>query len=122
MAFLDCFASGFSAISFLSARVGTIPSTANDHFYHQLKQHKGLFIEEVYHTEFEYGLVLFWQAQDTIHLQKYQFKPLLYKEQLLPSEQLRINKELLTNWLAEKDSLLKSLGSLKRYWHSYRLK
>ncbi|HHJ7949965.1 TPA: V-type ATP synthase subunit I, partial [Streptococcus pyogenes] len=42
---------------FLSARVGTIPSTANDHFYHQLKQHKGLFIEEVYHTEFEYGLV-----------------------------------------------------------------
>ncbi len=94
---------------FLSARVGTIPSTANDHFYHQLKQHKGLFIEEVYHTEFEYGLVLFWQAQDTIHLQKYQFKPLLYKEQLLPSEQLRINKELLTNWLAEKDSLLKEL-------------
>ncbi|HEQ1351657.1 TPA: V-type ATP synthase subunit I [Streptococcus pyogenes] len=94
---------------FLSARVGTIPSTANDYFYHQLKQHKGLFIEEVYHTEFEYGLVLFWQAQDTIHLQKYQFKPLLYKEQLLPSEQLRINKELLTNWLAEKDSLLKEL-------------
>ncbi|MGG6818169.1 UNVERIFIED_CONTAM: V-type ATP synthase subunit I [Streptococcus canis] len=95
---------------FLTARVGTIPSTADDRFYHQLKANKDIFVEEIYHTELEYGLFLFWQSSNAVSLEDYHFKPLVYKNQKLPLKQLQINQTLMADWLAEKEALLEELG------------
>ncbi|KGR72799.1 V-type ATP synthase subunit I [Streptococcus phocae subsp. salmonis] len=95
---------------FISARIGTIPSTKDDSFYHGLMANRDIEVEEVFRTALEYGVIVFWNNKNQPDLDSYQFKPLTYAYKALPKDQLTIFNKQLEVMQNERKGLLEQLA------------
>lgn len=95
----------------LAGQIGTIPSTADDSFYRQLLANPHIVVEKIFQTELEYGLLLFWNKQETLALEEYHFKALDYPYQVLPAELLLEKEKAIEAYQAEKDQLVLDLSN-----------
>lgn len=81
-----------SKFKHVKALVGTVPSQHDDADIRALKDTEGIDFQEVYHTETEYGLILFIhpqvQKRDTVNLDNYNFHPFDYPHETLPKDRL----------------------------------
>ncbi|MGT2722443.1 V-type ATP synthase subunit I [Streptococcus porcinus] len=98
-------------LNVLAGQIGTIPSTADDSFYRQLLANPHIVLEKVFQTELEYGVLLFWDKQQTVALEDYHFKALDYPYQLLPAELLLEKEKAIKAYKAEKEQLVLELSN-----------
>ncbi|KHD44281.1 V-type ATP synthase subunit I [Streptococcus hongkongensis] len=99
--------------NYLNGQIGTVPSTADDKLYRQLKANPDIQIEEIFHDETEYGLVLFWNKELDMTLEDYQFILFDYDGEDLPSVVLSKNKKQLEILKKDQSILLNELQSSK---------
>ncbi|MGT2887522.1 V-type ATP synthase subunit I [Streptococcus didelphis] len=99
----------FANYKFISVLIGTIPSTTDDAYYQKLKKDPNISYEEIFHTETEYGLMLFWDKKKEISLEDYHFKLFDYQYDSLPSLMIKTNQDRIADKTSQRDNLKNQL-------------
>ena len=94
---------------FIKAIVGSVPKTADDGFYHKLKDDPYITCQDVFNSELEYGVIIFYEAKQDIPLQDYGFVAFDYDEPILPATKITQLKEKSQKLEREKASLIAEL-------------
>lgn len=96
---------------FLHGAIGTIPNTADGNLYQELKKDSLIVCQEIFHVETEIGLILFWNKEDLVDIERYHFVPLNYQDDQLPEERYKQNQKNLANLEEEKLVIVSQLQS-----------
>ncbi|EHJ56747.1 hypothetical protein HMPREF9318_01041 [Streptococcus urinalis FB127-CNA-2] len=107
--------------TYLGTAVGTIPNTENDEILKALEKNDFVVVEEVFHTEFEHGLLLFWDKNHKPPLDDYQFNVFDYEYDQLPKQLLENDFEKITKWQSEKNTLYIELQQSQKALESLQL-
>lgn len=94
---------------FVTAAVGTLPKTTDDGLYRQLRENPRVQCQEVFNSEAEYGLLIFFDKKADLHLEDYHFKPFEYEGAVLPAQTIEQLQNDVKKWSEERQQLLEDL-------------
>ncbi|MGT2749780.1 V-type ATP synthase subunit I [Streptococcus orisasini] len=94
---------------FVTAAVGTLPKTTDDGLYRQLRENPHVQCQEVFNSEAEYGLLIFFDKKADLHLEDYHFKPFKYEGTTLPAQTIEQLQNNVKKWSEERQQLLGDL-------------
>ena len=94
---------------FVTAAVGTLPKTTDDGLYRQLRENPHVQCQEVFNSEAEYGLLIFFDKKADLHLEDYHFKPFEYEGAVLPAQTIEQLQNDVKKWSEERQQLLEDL-------------
>ncbi|MGT2923775.1 V-type ATP synthase subunit I [Streptococcus caviae] len=95
---------------FVSAAVGTLPKTLDDGPYRQLRENPHVQCQEIFNSEAEYGLLIFFDKKADLHLEEdYHFKPFEYERSVLPAQAIEQMQSDVGEWSKERQRLLEEL-------------
>ncbi|QEY06437.1 V-type ATP synthase subunit I [Streptococcus ratti] len=95
---------------FVSGAVGTLPKTLDDGLYRQLRKNPHVQCQEIFNSETEYGLLIFFDKKAELHLEEaYHFKPFEYERSVLPAQAIEQMQSDVEEWSKERQQLLEEL-------------
>ena len=94
---------------FMTAAVGTIPKTIDDNPYRELRENPDVQCQEIFNSETEYGLLIFFDKKADLHLEDYHFKPFEYERSVLPAQAIEQMQRDVEEWSKERQQLLEEL-------------
>lgn len=107
---LDVTPTELRQFDFIKAVIGTVPKTADDAYFRGLSNNPAIHYQEIFQSEMEYGLLLFFDRKEEIDLSAFHFKIFDYDRKILPAQAIEELQKSVDQWSAEREELLQELA------------
>lgn len=115
---LDITPTAIEQFQYIKAVIGTVPNVENNQYIQKIKQHPTIVHKVIFLNDYEYGLVIFYQEDETNELEtlltEANFKPIEYPYRTLPGKKIEGWNAEIQQLKEERRSIIQKMKSTKR--------